>query len=224
MTVGYTDNFKANRTGTLLQMAFGSIGIIWQSQRLRLLFPALFLLQAGWMLAFTYVPLVAQEVYTGNDPGTATGIVVGAGGFIALILSPILGSVGDRFGYWRVLFIASMLSVALWPLPWFTRDLVSFGVAWAIINGLSSAIFAISFTVLANSTTSDVRGRVMTFSYLPVNMGFAAGPAVGLLVTRVSLFAVFPAAAVITLLGIGALYAASRQPISAGSVEMARAA
>jgi DHA1 family multidrug resistance protein-like MFS transporter len=138
---------------------------------------------------------------------------VGGGGFIALVLSPILGALGDRYGYWRVLFISALVSVALWPLAWFTRDLVSFGVAWAIINGVSSGIFAISFTVLANSTTDDVRGRVMTFSYLPVNLGFAVGPAIGLVVTPISIFAVFPVAAIITLLGIGVLYGAYRQPV-----------
>jgi hypothetical protein len=34
----------------------GSVGLIWDSRRLRFLFPALFVLFAGWMLANTYVP------------------------------------------------------------------------------------------------------------------------------------------------------------------------
>ena len=52
----------------------------------------------------------------------------------------------------------------------------------------------------------------MTFSYLPVNLGYAIGPAVGSVVAQASVFYVFPAAAVTTALGIGLLLAASRAP------------
>lgn len=219
LSLGYKDDFKGTQGGSLFQMALDGVGVIWRSPRLRTLFPALFLLFAGWMLAFAYVPLVVKELYRGNDLGTATGIVVGAGGLLTLILSPLLGILADRHGYWRVLFISASVSVLLWPLPALTSDIVSFGIAWAVINGLSSSVFAISFIVLANSAANNVRGRVMTFSYLPVNMGFAIGPAIGSAITQVSLYAVFPAAAVLTLLGIGTLALASRQPITNDTVE-----
>jgi hypothetical protein len=53
----------------------------------------------------------------------------------------------------------------------------------------------------------------MTFSYLPVHVGFAVGPAVGSVVTQTPLgiFAIFPVAAVITAVGIGAMVVAARQ-------------
>jgi MFS family permease len=54
----------------------------------------------------------------------------------------------------------------------------------------------------------------MTFAYLPVNVGFALGPTLGAIVARYSdLPAIFPLAAVVTLLGIGALAVARRQPL-----------
>jgi hypothetical protein len=55
----------------------------------------------------------------------------------------------------------------------------------------------------------------MTFSYLPVNVGFAVGPTLGAIVARTpaGLPAIFPLAAVVTLLGIGALLVARRQPL-----------
>src|SRR5204862_1877455 len=106
------------------------------------LFPALFILFAGWMLTVTYVPVVVKELYRGNDLGTATGIVIGAGGLVTLILSPLLGVLADRYGYWRVLFITAPVSVVRWPLPALTSDLVTFGIAWTVINGLSSSVFA----------------------------------------------------------------------------------
>ena len=53
----------------------------------------------------------------------------------------------------------------------------------------------------------------MTFSYLPVNIGYAAGPAIGILVTQLDIFGIFPAAAVLTALGIGVLAVAARQQV-----------
>ncbi len=178
---------------------------------MRVLFPALFLLFAGWMLAFTYVPIAVGALYNGNEPGTAIGIVLGVGGLTTLVLSPVLGWLGDRVGYWRVLFVGAAVAVALWPLPSLSGDLVTFTILWAAINGLSSGLFALSFSVLSTSTPSRVRGRVMTFAYLPVNLGSAVGPAIGSVLAPVNIFLVFPAAAVLTLLGIGALALAARQ-------------
>ena len=211
LSFGYRDSFKGTDRGSILRMATDSVKIIWQSLRLRALFPALFMLFAGWMLAFTYVPLAITTLYRGNAPGTAVGLVLGAGGLVTLILSPIVGALADRFGHWRTLFVGAIISVVLWPLPALTRDLTTFTIAWAVLNGVISGVFAISFSVLSESAPSDVRGRVMSFAYLPVNVGFMIGPAIGSVVTRFGVFTVFPVAAVITALGIGLLNIAFRQ-------------
>lgn len=213
LTFGYKDAFRGTRRDPILSMAVESVRLIWRSARLRSLFVALFLLFAGWMLAFTYAPLAVTTLYHGDEPGTAVGLVLGAGGLTALVLSPIVGALADRFGHWRVLFVGSGVAVLLWPLPLFAPELVSFGIAWALINGLMSAIFAISFTVLSGSAVSEARGRVMSFAFLPVNLGFMVGPAIGSVVTRKTVFAIFPTAAVLTVLGIGVLWIAARQAV-----------
>jgi DHA1 family multidrug resistance protein-like MFS transporter len=210
--VSYRDPYRGDQEAPILRMAWESVGIIWHSLRLRALFPALFLLFGGWMMAFTYVPLAIAEIYTGNEPGTAIGLVIGASGLTTLILSPILGALSDKFGGWRVLFIGAGISVLLWPLPYLTQGLVPFAILWSILNGLVSAVFAISFNVLSNSTTDEVRGRVMSFAYMPVNFGFILGPAIGTWITQSNIFNVFPAAAVLSFLGVLALVYAYRQP------------
>ncbi len=58
-----------------------------------------------------------------------------------------------------------------------------------------SGVFALSFSGLASSAHADPSGRVMTFTYVPTNVGFAVGPALGSVVTRASFFAIFPVAA-----------------------------
>ncbi len=215
LTFGYQDKFKGSGQGSLMRMALGSVGLIWASRRLRLLFPALFLLFSGWMLATTYVPLVVTRLYNGADVGTATGLVIAGGGLTTALFGPLLGVLADRWGHWRVLLASACVTVLLWPLPALTGDILSFGLAWALVNGAVAGTFTLSFNVLAASTTPQTRGRVMIYSYLPVMSGQAIGSALGSFVTQLSLFAVFPLAAALTASGIAAMLLARQQPVAA---------
>ncbi len=205
LSFGYQDHYQGTDRGSLMKMAVDSVRIILKSSRLRLIFPALFLLFAGWTLAYTYVPLAITSIYTGNSPGAVVGLILGAGGLLALVISPLFGMLADRLGHWRVLIPGAILGAILWPVPALVNGLLAFGIAWSIISGLFSGVFAISFSVLAGSATADIRGRVMSFAYLPVNVGFILGPAIGSVITKTSIFSIFPAAAIITALGVLAL-------------------
>jgi DHA1 family multidrug resistance protein-like MFS transporter len=219
MTFGYRDTFHGTARGPLLGMAAESVRIILRSPRLRLLFPALFLLFAGWMLAYTYTSLVVEALYTGNRAqlGTTIGWVFGASGLVTLLIGPGLGALADRFGHWRILFIVAAVAVVLWPLPALTRDLLTFTVLWAVLNGVTSSVFSLSFNVMSSSALDEARGRVMTFAFLPVNIGFALGPALGSLVTQtpMGLAAIYPVAGAVTAAGIGVLGLAYRRPLAA---------
>jgi DHA1 family multidrug resistance protein-like MFS transporter len=217
VSVGYVDRFRPPARAPLLGMALEGVLIIIRSPRLRLLFPALLLLFAGWMLSFTYAPLVIERIYGGprEELGTTIGWVYGLSGVVTLLLGPVVGALGDRYGHWRTLFVSAAVAVLIWPLPALATDLVAFTLPWALVNGITSSVFSLSFNVLSSSATDATRGRVMTFAYLPVNVGFAAGPALGAVVAGSSagLTAIFPLAAVITAMGIGALAVARRQPV-----------
>jgi MFS family permease len=213
LACAYRDTFSAPARRPILHMVAESLRLISTSPRLRALFPALFLLFGGWMLAVTYVPLAIGALYQGDAPGRAIGLVLGCGGLTTLLCTPALGGLADRYGYWRVLFLGALVEVALWPIPALTPGLVGFTLAWALLNGVASGVFAVSFSVLSASVPAGVRGRVLTFAYLPVNVGFVVGPALGGVVTRGSVFSVFPVAAACTALGVGALAFAARYAI-----------
>jgi predicted MFS family arabinose efflux permease len=106
--------------------------------------------------------------------------------------------------------------VVLWPLPALTRNLLTFTVLWAVLNGVTSSVFSLSFNVMSSSALDEARGRVMTFAFLPVNVGFAVGPALGSLVTQtpIGLAAIYPVAGAVTALGIGVLALAYRRPLA----------
>src|SRR5256714_12676978 len=217
LAFGYRDGFVAKTSSdSLLRMAGDGILLIVRSPRLRALFPALFLLFAGWMLAFIYVPLVVARLYTGPDPNTTVGVVLGAGGLGVLVLSPLIGAIADRYGKARTLFIGCAALAVIWPAPFFTREIVPFTIVWTVVNGLAAALFSVSFTLLSASATDATRGRVMTFAYLPANIGFVIGPAIGSVIASADGFLVFPAAALLTVLGLVAIIFAWGQPISTG--------
>jgi MFS transporter, DHA1 family, multidrug resistance protein len=213
LAFGYHDLFKGTMTQPILQMAGDSVKILMKSARLRALFPALFFLFAGSTLARIYVPLAISKVYPVQDINTVIGIVLGAGGLLAAIVSPGLGALADRYGHWKMLFIAAVVQIILWPLPAFTHSLYAFGAAWALISGIGAGVFSMSFSVLSSSTTSDVRGRVMSFSFLPSNIGLIIGPSIGAIIAHDSVLNIFPAAAVLTAMGVGLLAVARRQPV-----------
>ena len=211
LSFGYRDPFRGTDRGPLLRMATESVRLIWSTPRLRALFAALFVLFAGWIMAMTFVPVAVTALYRGDQPGSAVGLVLGAGGIIAFVLSPVLGALADRFGVWRVLISGAVVAVLLWPLPALARDLTTFGVTFALVNGVTSGIFAISFTALSTSAGPEIRGRVMSFAYLPVNLGSMVGPAIGAAITRGSVNPVFPGAAILMALGVLMLLVARRQ-------------
>jgi DHA1 family multidrug resistance protein-like MFS transporter len=213
LSFGYRDAYHGRSETPILRMAIDAIRVSFQPGRLRTLFLALFLLYAGWMLVYSYLPVVVTTLYRGNSPASAIGYVLGAGGVLAMVLSPILGSLADRHGYWRMLFIGAGIETALWLIPFWTRSLLPFAMIACVVSGVAAAVFSISFNVLSTSAPSNIRGRVMSFAYLPVNVGFSFGPMLGSQLVKTNLFYIFPAAFVLTGLGLFVLSVAHRQAV-----------
>jgi MFS family permease len=210
LSVGYRDSFVPTDRRPLLRMALDSVRVVWSSPMLPL-FPALFLLFTGWMLANTFAPIAIASLYHGEDRATAIGFVLGGGGLATLVIAPIMGALADRLGRWRVLILGAIVEALLWPLPAWMPGFLGFGIAWSLVSGVASGVFAVSFSVLSSSAPLDVRGRVMAFAYVPVNVGFLAGAALGTLVTAGDVFTIFPVTAAITALGTAALVVARRR-------------
>ncbi len=209
---GYRDAYRPRVKAPLLRMASDSVGIILHSRRLWTLFLALTVLMSGWMMGSTFAPISVLDRAPGQFQGSLVGLVMGAGGLVAMLVSPWIGSLADRHGLWRVMILTTLVEMLLWPFPAFMASLLAFGVAWALLSGVASGNFAISVSALSRSTTPETRGRVMSFAYLPVNIGSVIGPALGSLISPLQVDLVYPAAGVITLLGLALLVIARRQP------------
>jgi MFS family permease len=206
------DAYRGKSREPLLRMAVTSVRVSFQAGRVRTIFIALFFLYAGWMLVYSYLPVVVTRLYHGLNPASAIGYVLGGGGILAMLISPLFGSLADRFGYWRILTSGAAVEVVLWLIPFWTRSLIPFAIAACAASGLAAAVFSISFNVLSTSAPASIRGRVMSFAYLPVNLGFSMGPMLGSQLVKLDLFYIFPAAFVFTGLGLVVLRVARLQP------------
>ena len=215
LTFGYRDAFVPSRERPpIMRAAFEGLRIIWSSPRLRALFPALLVVFSGWLLTFIYLPLVVQRIHGDDGLATAVGVALGASGLVTLLASPAIGALADRLGHWRVLYVAAVVDGALWLVPWLTREYWPFVVAFALVSGLGSGVFSLSFNVLASSTTDAARARVMTFSYLPLNLGFIVGPGLGAFIVSRDVFGIFPAATAFELAGVLLLAYAARKRVA----------
>ena len=217
LSFGYFDSYRGKSQDSIWHMAGDSIRVSFQAGRLRTLFIAFFLLYAGWMIVYSYMPVVITSLYKGNNPASMIGYILGAGGLLAMMLAPIFGSLADRFGYWRILMIGAALETVLWLVPFWTRSLIPFAIIACIISGIAAAVFSISFNVLSSSASASIRGRVMSFAYLPVNIGFSFGPLLASQLVKLDLFYIFPTAFLFTGLGLFVLNVARRQPAPVGA-------
>jgi predicted MFS family arabinose efflux permease len=124
LSFGYHDPYRSSHREPILKMAWDSVRIILWNSRLRSVFLALFILFSGWILTFSYVPVIITSIYHGDNPASAIGYIVGGGGFVALILVPLIGSIADRIGFWTVLTFGAGFLSALWIVPYFTRQII----------------------------------------------------------------------------------------------------
>jgi len=91
---------------------------------------------------------------------------------------------------------------------------LAFVVAFALVSGIGSGVFSLSFNVLSASATDEARARVMTFAYLPLNLGFIVGPGLGAIIVSRDVFGIFPAATAFELVGVTLLAYAARRSIA----------
>ena len=111
-------------------------------------------------------------------------------------------------------YVSAIVDGLLWLVPWLARDYWPFVVAFAIVSGVGSGVFSLSFNVLSSSATDAARARVMTFAYLPLNLGFIVGPGLGAFLVSRDPFSIFPAATAFELAGVVLLAYAARRRIA----------
>jgi len=119
---------------------------------------------------------VKDELHGGS---IAVGIAVGSLFVGAVILRPLAGRIGDRYGR-RLLVIAGATTVAVSMLGYALASSLGQLVAARLLTGLGEAAFFVgAATMITDLAPVERRGEAISYWSVAVYCGFAFGPALG---------------------------------------------
>jgi MFS family permease len=123
------------------------------------------------------VPRYVDKHLGGND--VAVGVAVGALAVGAILLRPIAGRIGDRFGR-RVLMVGGALVVAVTAACAGLVASLGWLIATRVVMGLGEACFFVGGTTMATDLAPVARrGEAVSYWSVAVWSGLAFGPVIG---------------------------------------------
>jgi DHA1 family multidrug resistance protein-like MFS transporter len=171
--------------------------MIETKKALPILFAVMFLVMAGFGIIIPVLPFYAEEI--GASPAQL-GLLMAVYSLTQLIVAPMWGRISDRIGRKPVImigilglaisFFLTALSTELWML-----------FAARILGGfLSSANMPTAMAYVADITTSENRGKGMGVIGAATGLGFVFGPAIGGVLSKISLSMPFYIAAALSFI------------------------
>jgi DHA1 family multidrug resistance protein-like MFS transporter len=153
-----------------------------------ILFATFSIVLLGRSVVQPFLPLFVERLHPSQIGLTAAiGLVVGSSSLIGVLLSPVAGALGDRFGYRRILGLVTLgIAASLAALP-FAPTIAALAVVVAIVGGGVSAFTAMVYALLATLVPEDRRSATLNLAFFPFYVGSILGPIVGALVVGVGL-------------------------------------
>lgn len=95
--------------------------------------------------------------------------------------APVIGSLGDRFGRKRVLSISLIFTIFFYIVIAYSIDIKFLWLLMAacFLAGLTESNVAICQSAIADISTEEDRGRLFSYLYVAMSMGYIIGPLVG---------------------------------------------
>ena len=157
--------------------------------RPRLVTPRFALVVTSGIFYFLSIGVVIPEVprFVKNElngGSIAVGVTVGALFVGAVLLRPLAGRIGDRYGR-KLLIIAGAATVGLSMLGYALADSLGALIAARVVTGLGEAAFFVgAATMITDLAPVERRGEAISYWSVAVYSGFAFGPAIGETVQR----------------------------------------
>lgn len=128
----------------------------------------------------TVIPAVPLYVKKELDGGSvAVGVAVGALFLGAVLLRPLAGRIGDRYGR-RILVIGGAATVAVSLFGYALADSLLPLVVARFVTGLGEAAFFVgAATMITDLAPAERRGEAISYWSVAIYSGFAFGPAIG---------------------------------------------
>jgi len=169
---------------------------------LPLIFGTIFLDMVGFGIVIPVLPLYAERF--GASP-TVVGLLLGIYSAMQCVFAPILGRLSDRVGRRPVLLVSVIGTSAGFLLMGAANSLVLLFAA-RIIDGITGGNISTAQAYIADVTPPEQRSRGMGLIGAAFGLGFIFGPAIGGLLSHVSLAAPFFFAAFLAATNAIAIY------------------
>lgn len=129
------------------------------------------------------------------------GAILAIYSLVSFILSPIWGGWSDRVGRRKIIIVGLIgFSISFLMFGLVAGNLVLMYVARALGGLFSGAVTSVIVAYVADITTAETRTKGMAFVGISIGFGFMIGPAVGGMLSVISLTTPFYVAAVLSLL------------------------
>ena len=174
---------------------------LWRSSTSRLILPVLViivLVHAARLMTTPVLALVVEEVHSGTNPATATGIVLAATGVTSVVSSIGAGWLAGRVGM-KPLFVIGCVGAALFHIPLVYADsLLSISLYFALAGLFQGGLSGLASGFIAMAVPPERQGSAMGAAQSAHAVAVALGPlAGGILAHSVGLRSVFVADAVL---------------------------
>jgi len=163
--------------------------------KLSIIFLTVFINMIGFGIVWPVLPLYAKHF---GATETVNGWLVAVYSLAQVLATPLLGKISDRVGRKPVLFV-SLLGTALgFFLMGWAGALLWLFVA-RIIDGVSGGSLGAAQAYIADITSPEERSKAMGLLGAALGVGFVIGPALGGIMSQISMGAPFHLAGVLAL-------------------------
>ena len=141
---------------------------------------AQFLTSLGFTIVMPFLPLFMQELAVSLpiDITLWVGLVLGAQGLTMMLVSPVWGMVGDRFGRRLMILRATLVGGLVMTSMAFVTSVEQLFVL-RLAQGFTTGVVSASSSYISSDVPSGFRGQALGWVSTARLTGFAAGPMVG---------------------------------------------
>ena len=183
-----------------------------------IIFITVFIDLVGFGIVIPVLPIYARRF---DASETVIGLLLGVFSAMQFIFSPILGRISDRVGR-RPVLLLSLIGTSIGFLIMGVADTLWLLFLARIIDGISGANISTAQAYIADVTPPEQRSKGMGLIGAAFGLGFVVGPALGGVLSQVSLSAPFFFAAGLAAVNAVALYFLLPESLKAEHRDLAR--
>ncbi|MCL6648598.1 MAG: MFS transporter [Chloroflexi bacterium] len=213
--LGIRDPARPHRPQSVRQHLSLTLRQAVQLPTMRWTFLTMFLLLIGYTAVQPYIPVLLAQHYTGETLARMIGLVLGSAGLMTVVVTPLLGYLGDRYGHERFAAAGLAALLVLHLLLFLTSGPLALLSLLLLRNLPGTSTMSPLNATLAIHAPPENRTALISLAPFPRNTGMFLGPVLAALVASYDLRWLFLFAAAwfaAALLACLALQRSLRQP------------